>query len=76
MEARQELIVCVPGNYIHDFNKSSDIKNHFSLTGQRLCVSDKVNIPGPGTYEQQGYIYSKLAGVVNLVQKENVRNIV
>lgn len=41
-------------------------------TGQRLCVSDKFNIAGPGTYEQQGYIYSKLVGVVKLIQKENV----
>lgn len=40
------------------------------VPGQRLCVSDKVNIAGPGTYEQQGYIYSKLAGVVKLTTDE------
>lgn len=41
------------------------------VPGQRLCISDKVNIPGPGTYEQQGYIYSKLAGTVKLIKEEN-----
>ncbi|XP_046476038.1 exosome complex component CSL4 isoform X2 [Neodiprion pinetum] len=41
------------------------------VPGQRLCLSDKVNVPGPGTYEQHGYIYSKLAGVVNLVKDEH-----
>lgn len=40
------------------------------VPGQRLCVSDKVNIAGSGTYEQQGYIYSKLAGIVKLVTNE------
>ncbi|KAK2586298.1 hypothetical protein KPH14_001548 [Odynerus spinipes] len=45
------------------------------VPGQRLCVSDKVNIPGPGTYEQQGYIYSKLAGTVKLIKEENTRTI-
>ncbi|XP_024940320.1 exosome complex component CSL4 [Cephus cinctus] len=42
------------------------------VPGQRLCVSDKINVPGPGTYEQHGYIYSKLAGVVKLAKNENV----
>lgn len=45
------------------------------VPGQRLCISDKMNIAGPGTYEQQGYIYSKLAGVVKIVQEENTRTI-
>ncbi|XP_076630412.1 exosome component 1 Csl4 [Colletes latitarsis] len=45
------------------------------VPGQRLCISDKVNISGPGTYEQQGYIYSKLAGVVKLIPQENSRTI-
>ncbi|XP_029036732.1 exosome component 1 Csl4 [Osmia lignaria lignaria] len=45
------------------------------VPGQRLCVSDKVNIAGSGTYEQQGYIYSKLAGIVKLIQEENTRTI-
>ncbi|XP_012255980.2 exosome complex component CSL4 [Athalia rosae] len=40
------------------------------VPGQRLCLSDKFNVPGPGTYEQHGYIYSKLAGVVNLIKTE------
>ncbi|XP_043266358.1 exosome complex component CSL4 [Colletes gigas] len=45
------------------------------VPGQRLCISDKINICGPGTYEQQGYIYSKLAGVVKLIPQENSRTI-
>ncbi|XP_078033443.1 exosome component 1 Csl4 isoform X2 [Augochlora pura] len=45
------------------------------VPGQRLCASDKINISGPGTYEQQGYIYSKLAGVVKLVPQENTHTI-
>ncbi|XP_020288717.1 exosome complex component CSL4 [Pseudomyrmex gracilis] len=38
------------------------------VPGQRLCAADK--IAGPGTYEQQGYIYSKLAGVVKLTTND------
>ncbi|XP_012223041.1 transcription initiation protein SPT3 homolog [Linepithema humile] len=45
------------------------------VPGQRLCVSDKVNIAGPGTYEQQGYIYSKLAGIVKLITDDKTRTI-
>ncbi|XP_032675376.1 exosome complex component CSL4 [Odontomachus brunneus] len=45
------------------------------VPGQRLCVSDKINIAGPGTYEQQGYIYSKLAGIVKLIENEKTRTI-
>ncbi|XP_012287824.1 exosome complex component CSL4 [Orussus abietinus] len=41
------------------------------VPGQRLCVADKANLAGPGTYEQHGYIYSKLAGVIKLVKNEN-----
>ncbi|KAH0956384.1 hypothetical protein HN011_010306 [Eciton burchellii] len=43
------------------------------VPGQRLCVSDKANLAGPGTYEQQGYIYSKLAGIVNLTTEDKTR---
>lgn len=45
------------------------------VPGQRLCILDKTNIPGPGTFEQQGYIYSKLAGIVKLIQADNTRTI-
>ncbi|XP_033324971.1 exosome component 1 Csl4 isoform X1 [Megalopta genalis] len=62
MEKQSEIVVCVPGVVLF-------------VTGQRLCASDKINIPGPGTYEQQGYIYSKLAGVVKLVPQENTHTI-
>lgn len=40
-----------------------------------MCISDKANIAGPGTFEQQGYIYSKLAGVVKLIQEDNTRTV-
>ncbi|EFN82797.1 3'-5' exoribonuclease CSL4-like protein [Harpegnathos saltator] len=43
------------------------------VPGQRLCVCDKINIAGPGTYEQQGYIYSKLAGIVKLETNDKTR---
>lgn len=43
------------------------------LPGQRLCLSDKVYTSGQGTYERQGYIYSQLAGYVDLVEKDGVK---
>lgn len=42
------------------------------ILGQRLCASDKVIIPGAGTYEERGYIYSKVAGIVKFIKEENV----
>ncbi|XP_046995168.1 exosome complex component CSL4 isoform X3 [Schistocerca americana] len=38
--------------------------------GQRLCLADKGHISGCGTYERHGYIYSALAGFVNIVKKD------
>ncbi|CRL01700.1 CLUMA_CG014916, isoform A [Clunio marinus] len=32
--------------------------------GDRLCTSNENTIPGNGTYERLGYIYSSLAGIV------------
>ncbi|XP_034939396.1 exosome complex component CSL4 [Chelonus insularis] len=46
------------------------------VPGQRLCLSNKVNLPGPGTYELGGYIYSKLAGTVEILDDENAKTIV
>lgn len=43
------------------------------VLGQRLCASDKVIIPGAGTYEERGYIYSKVSGIVKFIKEENVR---
>lgn len=40
------------------------------IPGQRLCLADKEHISGCGTYERNGYIYSTLAGVVNVVKEE------
>ncbi|XP_023025217.2 exosome component 1 Csl4 [Leptinotarsa decemlineata] len=43
------------------------------LPGQRLCLSDQVYTSGQGTYERQGYIYSQLAGSVDIIQKDGVK---
>nr|CAI5838243.1 unnamed protein product [Callosobruchus analis] len=43
------------------------------LPGQRLCLCDKVYTAGQGTYERQGYIYSQLAGYVDVVEKDGVK---
>lgn len=40
------------------------------VPGQRLCLADKGHISGCGTYERHGYIYSALAGFVNIVKKD------
>lgn len=51
--------------------KNSDL---ICVPGQRLCLSDENTVSGEGTYERQGYIYSLLAGVVNISQKDKVSN--
>jgi exosome complex component CSL4 len=43
------------------------------LPGQRLCLSDPTHVSGQGTYERQGYIYSTLAGTVDIVEKDDVK---
>lgn len=72
----ENIIVCVPGNVIFSVNGIMLLKNkkYIFFIGQRLCQSDEFHSVGPGTYEHQGYIYSKLAGLVEIVQKERVRN--
>lgn len=49
--------------------KSTDL---ICVPGQRLSLSDANTVSGEGTYERQGYIYSMLAGVVNISQKDKV----
>jgi len=39
------------------------------VPGSRLCVADSEHQAGPGTYSQQGYIYSSLVGEVRLVTR-------
>lgn len=80
MENAKESIICVPGALYSTLALRSDYNigwicnfDNFLIPGQRLCLSDKQNLPGPGTYEQQGYIYSKLAGTVELIKDENVQ---
>ncbi|KAG8035525.1 hypothetical protein G9C98_006971 [Cotesia typhae] len=46
------------------------------IPGQRLCLSNKLNLPGSGTYEENGYIYSKLIGTVEIIKEENTKTIV
>lgn len=46
--------------------------NLICVPGQRLCLSDENTVAGQGTYERQGYIYSLLAGVVIVTEKEKV----
>jgi len=43
------------------------------VPGQRLSLSDKTHESGHGTYERQGYIYSTLAGIVDVVDKDGVK---
>lgn len=43
------------------------------LPGQRLSLCDKTHVAGQGTYERQGYIYSMLAGCVDVVAKDGVQ---
>lgn len=45
------------------------------IPGQRLCLSDENTVSGEGTYERQGYIYSLLAGVVRISDKDKVNNL-
>ncbi|GLH12922.1 uncharacterized protein GBIM_17574 [Gryllus bimaculatus] len=45
------------------------------IPGQRLCLADKEHIPGCGTYEKHGYIYSSLAGIVNVTKNDKKRTI-
>lgn len=45
------------------------------VPGQRLCLADDKHLPGQGTYERQGYIYSCLAGTVDVVDTDNVGEI-
>lgn len=43
------------------------------IPGMRLSISNKDNVPGPGTYELRGYIYASLAGVLKMQEDENTK---
>ncbi|CAH1396386.1 unnamed protein product [Nezara viridula] len=45
---------------------------NFCVPGTRLCLAGDTHIPGTGTYERKGYIYSSLAGIVKITEKEKV----
>ncbi|KAK7869364.1 hypothetical protein R5R35_000673 [Gryllus longicercus] len=53
----------------------SDSSEMICIPGQRLCLADKEHIPGCGTYERHGYIYSSLAGIVNVTKNDKKRTI-
>eukprot|EP00096_Caligus_rogercresseyi_P013941 TRINITY_DN6509_c0_g1_i1.p1 TRINITY_DN6509_c0_g1~~TRINITY_DN6509_c0_g1_i1.p1 ORF type:complete len:221 (+),score=73.40 TRINITY_DN6509_c0_g1_i1:25-687(+) len=40
------------------------------VPGMRLCVADENNVSGPGTYSQNGYIYSSLSGTMRLLREK------
>lgn len=42
--------------------------------GQRLCRLDSTHTLGKGTYKRQDYIYSSLAGIVNVDDTNNKVN--
>nr|CAD7424315.1 unnamed protein product [Timema monikensis] len=50
--------------------KPNTFTPHRCFLGQRLCLSDKDYVPGCGTYERKGYIYSTLAGTVKIVKQD------
>ncbi|XP_049880869.1 exosome complex component CSL4 [Pectinophora gossypiella] len=43
------------------------------IPGMRLSLYNKEFIPGPGTYELQGYIYATLAGVLKMEVDETTK---
>lgn len=43
------------------------------LPGQRLSTCDQTYTCGQGTYQRQGYIYSMLAGTVDIVDRNGVK---
>ncbi|XP_050312920.1 exosome complex component CSL4 [Anthonomus grandis grandis] len=43
------------------------------LPGQRLSIADETYTSGQGTYQRQGYIYSMLAGIVDIVEQNGVK---
>lgn len=43
------------------------------LPGQRLSICDETYTSGQGTYQRQGYIYSMLAGTVDIVDRNSVK---
>lgn len=53
----------------------SETKHLMCVPGQRLSLSEENTISGQGTYERQGYIYSMLAGLVQIRQKDKVKSL-
>ncbi|KAL0270185.1 UNVERIFIED_CONTAM: hypothetical protein PYX00_007673 [Menopon gallinae] len=66
--------ICVPGLLTVSYTIDSHVQNYIDtcISGQRICLVDKTHISGPGTFERNGYIYATLAGIVDIVKKDNV----
>ncbi|XP_050543602.1 exosome complex component CSL4 [Daktulosphaira vitifoliae] len=47
-------------------------KKIICIPGQRLCRLDPSYTLGKGTYKRQEYIFSSLAGIVNIDKRENI----
>lgn len=47
-------------------------KSVICVPGQRLCLAEDNTLTGQGTYEKNGYIYSMLAGVVEIREENKV----
>ncbi|XP_066260875.1 exosome complex component CSL4 [Euwallacea similis] len=43
------------------------------LPGQRLSIADATYTTGQGTYQRQGYVYSMLAGTVEIIDRNGVK---
>ncbi|XP_075210989.1 exosome component 1 Csl4 [Lycorma delicatula] len=50
--------------------KRNKIENAVCVPGLRICLADSTHTAGRGTYERQGYIYSSLAGLLQLIPQE------
>lgn len=48
----------------------------YCIPGQRLCASGDRFLGGDGTYAQQGYIYSSLAGLIKIVRQKDKKTLV
>lgn len=66
------MFVADAAKQIQSMGETAKMSDLICVPGQRLCLSDENTVSGEGTYERQGYIYSLLAGVANISQKDQV----
>jgi len=58
-------------NLLFSKNKINILLTICLCLGQRLCRLDSTHTLGKGTYKRQDYIYSSLAGIVNVDNTNN-----